>query len=766
MCLSLFVELERHLDTHAEGRHFVLLNLHVHADHFRNANVAQRLARAIHRVLGRLLPGLLRRPHQFNDLVDAVTHVHSPSLVVRLPSGRIHANSTAYTHRTPVFSVWTGPRRHNTPNRTHSKNFYHPDTGQLTSVATPEGAIDFEYESCGSKLNSLTQYDQISHLDEHIEFGYDGTLVTSIGLSGTVNQTFYLGFRDGDFALETFTYAGATESYTYDDDGLLLTVATPTLGRTWTIDRDDPATSLPNNTGFPESIGDGTVLIDPTYNQFGQTKELDYDIGGQSQFYWLTRYDDIRRIKTKRETIEGGTTRNYSYEYDDAGRLVKVVDTDSASTLEQYTYDAQGRRATAGGGQLSYTYDNEDRLTGWSDTSRVATYAYDLDGFLTSKEVDTYGGTIVENETTTYTYGARGELIAVELPDATLIEYVNGPTGQRLAKKVDGEITEKYLWGGLTNLLAVLDANSGVVQRFEYAGGSLPIAMTDGSGTYYLHYDQVGSLRAMSDDEGTIQREIVYDSFGNTLSDSNPSLDIHIGFAGGLMDSDTGLNRFGFRDYDPEIGRWTAKDPIGFAGGDTDLYAYCAADPVNCVDPAGLALIDTSTEWYRGLWETGQSLRGILKGGLHEVSFGLYKPCYDNQFQAAGGQFGEWLAFGTELAAGGYGIYKGLARGAFKGGLRASLRREAGDIIVDDDTFRAIENMASSPAKGDALAQSVGGYGNLLSYGPNRRTFHRLTLGIFKRNIDHSPTPEALVGLGALSIGDALWPTSGGQECK
>ncbi|MBU1388574.1 MAG: RHS repeat-associated core domain-containing protein, partial [Proteobacteria bacterium] len=60
------------------------------------------------------------------------------------------------------------------------------------------------------------------------------------------------------------------------------------------------------------------------------------------------------------------------------------------------------------------------------------------------------------------------------------------------------------------------------------------------------------------------------------------------GFAGGLYDADTGLVRFGYRDYDPDTGRWTAKDPIGFSGGDTDLYGYVLNDPVNFVDPEGL----------------------------------------------------------------------------------------------------------------------------------------------------------------------------------
>jgi RHS repeat-associated protein len=116
----------------------------------------------------------------------------------------------------------------------------------------------------------------------------------------------------------------------------------------------------------------------------------------------------------------------------------------------------------------------------------------------------------------------------------------------------------------------------------------MPVAMKMGSATYYLSYDQVGSLRLVADGSGNVVKRIGYDSFGNILEDTNPSFTIPFGFAGGLHDRDTGLVRFGYRDYDPEVGRWTAKDPIGFAGGDTDLYGYCLSDPVNIVDALGL----------------------------------------------------------------------------------------------------------------------------------------------------------------------------------
>jgi len=70
------------------------------------------------------------------------------------------------------------------------------------------------------------------------------------------------------------------------------------------------------------------------------------------------------------------------------------------------------------------------------------------------------------------------------------------------------------------------------------------------------------------------------------------------GFAGGLYDWDTGLVRFGARDYDAETGRWTSKDPIGFAGGETNLYVYVGNDPVNFVDETGLQAIPVPAPWW------------------------------------------------------------------------------------------------------------------------------------------------------------------------
>jgi RHS repeat-associated protein len=117
----------------------------------------------------------------------------------------------------------------------------------------------------------------------------------------------------------------------------------------------------------------------------------------------------------------------------------------------------------------------------------------------------------------------------------------------------------------------------------------MPIAMTDkDNNRYYLHYDQVGSLRAVSDTNHNIIKEITYDTYGNIINDTNPNFKVPFGFAGGLYDQDTKLTRFGYRDYDAYTGKWTAKDPIGFDGGDSNLYGYVWSDPINWIDTTGL----------------------------------------------------------------------------------------------------------------------------------------------------------------------------------
>lgn len=151
----------------------------------------------------------------------------------------------------------------------------------------------------------------------------------------------------------------------------------------------------------------------------------------------------------------------------------------------------------------------------------------------------------------------------------------------------------------------------------------MPVSMTAGGATYFLLTDQVGTLRAVADSTGAIVKRVDYDSFGNIIADTNPSFSVPFGFAGGLHDRDTGLVRFGYRDYSPELGRFTAKDPLDFAGGDTNLYAYAMSDPINFVDPYGLYswddLLQDASNYSAGFGDTLTSGFGLSDTSLTQM---------------------------------------------------------------------------------------------------------------------------------------------------
>jgi RHS repeat-associated protein len=94
-------------------------------------------------------------------------------------------------------------------------------------------------------------------------------------------------------------------------------------------------------------------------------------------------------------------------------------------------------------------------------------------------------------------------------------------------------------------------------------------------------------VQVLDTSNGSVVSSFTYDEFGRITSSSNPTFQ-PFGFAGGIRDLTTGLVRFGVRDYDPDLGRWTSKDPILFGGGDSNLYGYVMAYPVNYTDPSGL----------------------------------------------------------------------------------------------------------------------------------------------------------------------------------
>lgn len=91
----------------------------------------------------------------------------------------------------------------------------------------------------------------------------------------------------------------------------------------------------------------------------------------------------------------------------------------------------------------------------------------------------------------------------------------------------------------------------------------------------------------MSNTTGAIVWSADYKPFGEATVTVN-TITNNLRFPGQYYDAETGLNYNYFRDYNPAIGRYIEADPIGFEGGDVNLYVYVGNNPVRFVDSEGL----------------------------------------------------------------------------------------------------------------------------------------------------------------------------------
>jgi RHS repeat-associated protein len=242
-------------------------------------------------------------------------------------------------------------------------------------------------------------------------------------------------------------------------------------------------------------------------------------------------------------------------------------------------YDLNGNRLsyTSGATTLTGTYDAQDRLITYGNYS----YNYTDNGDLESKRGP--------DGTTSYVYDDFGNLVSVTKPDGAEIDYIIDGQNRRVGKEINGTLVQGFLYKDQLKPVAELDGNGNIVARFVYGTkDNVPDYMIKNGETYRIISDNLGSPRMVVDvATGQIVQQMNYDEFGNMTEDTNPGFQ-PFGYAGGLYDKNTGLVRFGARDYDPLTGKWTAKDPLRFKGGDSNLFGYVENNPVDVTDASGL----------------------------------------------------------------------------------------------------------------------------------------------------------------------------------
>ena len=103
---------------------------------------------------------------------------------------------------------------------------------------------------------------------------------------------------------------------------------------------------------------------------------------------------------------------------------------------------------------------------------------------------------------------------------------------------------------------------------------------------YYHLYDGRGNVKALLDQNQSVVASYRYSPFGKLKAETGMITQPYQ-FSTKRFDHQTGLIYYGYRHYSPSIGRWTTRDPIGFAGGDINLYGFVQNNSVNRIDPDG-----------------------------------------------------------------------------------------------------------------------------------------------------------------------------------
>jgi RHS repeat-associated protein len=337
----------------------------------------------------------------------------------------------------------------------------------------------------------------------------------------------------------------------------------------------------------------------------------------------------------RRTKISFPSGQSNSYSYDTSGRMTEVSANNGATVLrsEQYDYTRAGKDTAIlqtltpnAGSATTYLYDPLNRLTGRTTGSTTGTYTYDKAGNRTTfaltgaaKQFYTYNaadelcfagttsgtdcaspptgstrysydgnGNVTAAGSTAYTYNNRNQTTQV---GGTTFAYTDADSAERYRRSSANESTTFF--NSPLGVTAQGGGGKNVAFTRDPDGNLVDMRVSDlGASNYQSNYattDRLGSTLLLTDQAVATTASYSYDPYGVTTSTGSNAATNPFRFAGGLADP-TGLVKYGTRYTDPNLGRWTQRDPVAGSIADpgaVNRYPYVQDQPTNKVDRTG-----------------------------------------------------------------------------------------------------------------------------------------------------------------------------------
>ncbi len=431
---------------------------------------------------------------------------------------------------------------------------------------------------------------------------------------------------------------GKTWSYIYNS-----------LGKVQTVNRPDSTAmtyEYDANNRLWKTYLNGSLNVTYAYDANGNIKTVSED--GRTT---TMNYDEVNRISDVQDPF--GNTVGYGYDeagnrisitYPGAKKVIYTYDADNrlCSVHDWLTYGSAGYQFSAqgvlqsitniNGTARTFTYDSADRLTDIAnkkaDNTAINDYHLTLNAVNMPTRIVRNGEPalpVPASSSTGYGYNDANQITSAGAVNYThdLLGNVNGASdgrsltfdyanrliqstiagemrsyaydalGNRISRTTGGTDT-RYLLdinGGMSQILAEMDSANTVKNYYIYGDGNLLFRISNTGQRFTYHHDHLGNTTAVTDDGGIITEQYGYDEYGKVLVSGPASAENPFRYVGqfGVMDEGNGLLFMRARYYDTSSGRFLSRDPLGFGGGDLNLYAYVGANPVMHVDYSGLA---------------------------------------------------------------------------------------------------------------------------------------------------------------------------------